>query len=350
MNMQNKWLAMPIAMTITMAFMTAGFAEEPGELAEQFNEDSTIFIENQQEFEVEMEEARVRLEAAAREIAELSSEMVIPFSENFIDEVHMGHRRAMLGINIGGVSDDDQSNGVTIRGVTPDGPADEAGLKTGDVLVSINGEPLSADSSGKSLNKLLSAMGDVEAGDVVSVQYDRDGSTLNADIVADVLEPGVFTFALGDDDEFKFSMHNQMKNMHVRPFGEGPFTWHLARHWGSMELVDLTPELGKYFGTDEGVLVVRAPKDEALQLKDGDVILNIDKREPESPEHALRILRSYSPGESLEIQVMRQKRRRTLEILMPDRRDEAAIRPDLSLRPSKLERRVIRLRRPPIDT
>jgi type II secretory pathway component PulC len=320
------------------------------DLAVQIDEDAMILVENEQEFEVEMEEARVRLEEAAREIAELTSEMVVPFMDDFIDGVHMGHRRAMLGINIGGVSDDGPSNGVAIRGVTPDGPADEAGLKTGDVLVSINGEPLSADTSGKSLNKLLSAMGDVDAGDVVSVQYDRDGSTLNADIVADLLEPGVFTFALGDDDEFKFSMNNQMPNIHVRPFGEGPFTWHLARHWGRMELVDLTPELGKYFGTDEGVVVVRAPKNEALQLKDGDVILNIDKREPESPEHALRILRSYSPGESLEIQVMRHKRRRTLEISVPDRSDEAAIRPDITLRPSMHERRVIRLRKPPTET
>ena len=117
-----------------------------------------------------------------------------------------------------------------------------------------------------------------------------------------------------------------------------------------MELVDLTPDLGKYFGTDEGVLVVRAPKDEALQLKDGDVILNIDNREPESPEHALRILRSYSQGETLEIQVMRQKRRRTLDITVPDRSDEAAIHPDFSMRPSMHERRVIRLGKPPVET
>ena len=61
MNMQNKWIAMPIATTIMMVFMTAGFAEEPDELAGQFDENATIFVDNQQEFEVEMEEARVRL-------------------------------------------------------------------------------------------------------------------------------------------------------------------------------------------------------------------------------------------------------------------------------------------------
>lgn len=39
-----------------------------------------------------------------------------------------------------------------------------------------------------------------------------------------------------------------------------------------MELVTLTPRLGSYFGTDQGVLVVRAPAGGALKLEDGDVI------------------------------------------------------------------------------
>jgi len=87
-----------------------------------------------------------------------------------------------------------------------------------------------------------------------------------------------------------------------------------------MELAKLTERLGSYFGTDEGLLVVRAPDDEDLMLEDGDVILSIDGREPASIAHAMRILRSYEGGEELKIEIMRDKRKRTVSIEMPDSR------------------------------
>jgi hypothetical protein len=65
-----------------------------------------------------------------------------------------------------------------------------------------------------------------------------------------------------------------------------------------MELADLSPALGQYFGTSQGVLVIRVPRDgEFLKLQDGDVILSIDGRIPENGSHAARILRSYQSGE-----------------------------------------------------
>ena len=90
--------------------------------------------------------------------------------------------------------------------------------------------------------------------------------------------------------------------------------------WGHMEMVALTERLGKYFGTDKGLLVVRAPEDVSLKLEDGDVIQSIDGRDPTSVSHAMRILGSYQSGEELELQIMRDQRRQTLKIQMPDNR------------------------------
>ena len=87
-----------------------------------------------------------------------------------------------------------------------------------------------------------------------------------------------------------------------------------------MYLQRLTERLGKYFGTDKGLLVVRAPEDESLKLEDGDVIQSIDGRDPKSVSHAMRILGSYQSGEELQLQIMRDKRRQTLKIQMPDNR------------------------------
>ena len=90
-----------------------------------------------------------------------------------------------------------------------------------------------------------------------------------------------------------------------------------------MELAQLSERLGSYFGTDEGLLVVNAPDNEKLQLEDGDVILSIDGRKPTSIAHAMRILGSYESGEELKIEIMRDKRKRTIALEIPDNRRSA---------------------------
>jgi S1-C subfamily serine protease len=67
------------------------------------------------------------------------------------------------------------------------------------------------------------------------------------------------------------------------------------------------------------VLVVQAPENGAFKLEDGDVIQSIDGRKPEDGAHALRILRSYKPGEKLNVNVLRQRKTTTLAITMPER-------------------------------
>src|SRR5690606_28082380 len=99
-----------------------------------------------------------------------------------------------------------------------------------------------------------------------------------------------------------------------------PRTWRgmfQPRPWRDLDLVPLTPALGEYFGTDKGLLVVRAPQDTTLGLRDGDVILEIGDREPQTPEHAARILASFESGETLTLTIMRRQRRETLEVQIP---------------------------------
>ena len=62
-----------------------------------------------------------------------------------------------------------------------------------------------------------------------------------------------------------------------REFGEDvigslKFRWRHHGLFAGMELVVVTPELGRYFGTEYGLLVIRAPDDQAIDLQDGDVI------------------------------------------------------------------------------
>ena len=156
----------------------------------------------------------------------------------------------------------------------------------------------------------------VEEGDILDIGYSRDGK--NGTVQAEPRPTDMHAFRFGIPKDFT------MPEVHIPPGvrdGVRQFSWHWGGGaWGDMELIELNEGLGKYFGTDSGVLVVSAPGTDALQLEDGDVIRKIDGREPKSAKHAMRILGSYQPGESLKLEIMRDKRSRTLEIEIPDDR------------------------------
>jgi S1-C subfamily serine protease len=86
---------------------------------------------------------------------------------------------------------------------------------------------------------------------------------------------------------------------------------------GTMQLTTLTPQLGRYFGTDRGVLVVRAPTHGVLKLEDGDVILSIGGRTPASPSQAMRILTSYDPGQKIRLVILREHHKLDITATMP---------------------------------
>jgi hypothetical protein len=108
------------------------------------------------------------------------------------------------------------------------------------------------------------------------------------------------------------------KKIRVMP-GDDTAMWFFPHGWMDMELLALNPDLADYFGTDEGVLVLRASESDGLGLKGGDVIVSIDNRTVKSPTHAMRILRSYEPEERITMEIMRHGRRETIEATVPER-------------------------------
>jgi membrane-associated protease RseP (regulator of RpoE activity) len=223
------------------------------------------------EAERALADAQRRLEEAAREVAELSLEMSGPVIQEVRKIRIDGPGRAMLGVNIDDAGPGGQ--GVKVVSVSPGGAAAEAGVKSGDVITAMDGKPLG---SGRDL---VSRMRSVEPGQTVNLDLRRDGTTVKAAVVAKPREEMVF-IARGPGG------HMEMEGMpHMAHFMMGPF--------GDMELVSMTSGLGHYFGTDKGLLVVRAPEAKGDALEDGDVILAIGAREPQNPGHALRILGSY---------------------------------------------------------
>ena len=260
------------------------------------------------ELERKLDDARERLEAASREVAELSAQLgegAVDFMRTF----NMDGRRAMMGINMDEPNGD--KDGVLVAGVTPGGPADKAGLRSGDLITALNGTALTRDGDSSPVHKVIRLMHDVNPGDEVAVEYERDGKKAVATVVTEEMSPSSFAFAFGD------GMRHMLPDLEALPD-----IHEFTSRWGDMEMVSLTGELGEYFGTDKGILVVRAPHDPQIPLKDGDVILRIDGRTPTSPGHALRILRSYQGGEHLSIDIVRKQHPMTLDVALQEHENE----------------------------
>jgi hypothetical protein len=207
--------------------------------------------------------------------------------------------------------------GARIEGVTPGGPAEKAGLKSGDVVTRFNGTALggattenSDEDSGPGM-KLIELARQLEPGDTVQVEYRRANDTKKATIVAEDLGFGGRLEMPGMSQ-----MKEWMPDMRVGP--GNAFEFAFGSPWGGIEMVKLNADLGDYFGTREGVLVVRAPEDSTLALKGGDVIISIGGRKPTSPEQAMRILRSYDAGESVTLDVLRKQKHVSVTWKVPE--------------------------------
>ena len=259
--------------------------------------------------EVAMEEklraAEAKMAEAAREIAEITKERLPRIAQ--IEQRFALSSKPRLGVTIETSDDSSPVEGVTILGVTPGSAASDAGLRSGDILTAVNDEALSAASSKEANVRLLDFMKGVEEGDILKLEYLRDGKVGSVEVEPRIVEDRSFAWVGRDGQNFTMPPMPVAPEMMERFRMEFGFPW-AGTGLGDLELVELNEGLGRYFGTDKGLLVVTAPKSDAFDLQDGDVIQSIDGREPEGVGHAMRILGSYEPGEKLELQIMRNKK------------------------------------------
>ena len=332
--MKTLKLMIPVALVLLLAGQAVAQTEvEEKQAALQKVQEREALVQEK------LENAERQMAEAARTIAELTSERLPQLRqiERRIEIINDGRPR--LGVTIGNRDSKGPVEGVSVMAVTPGSASDEAGIRAGDILTSVNNESLSAESSQKATERLLDFMGGVEEGDTLDVEYLRDGKVGSVEVEPKPSDVNVFSFKGRPGGP---SMPPMMSpDVHIVPkvvqgIRDGfDFHW-IGNSWGDMELVELNEGLGKYFGTDSGVLVVSAPESDVLKLEDGDVIQTIDGREPTSVSHALRILNSYQAGESVEIEVYRDKKRRKLEITMPDDRTSMFLRKPVEIKPTRV--------------
>lgn len=250
-------------------------------------------------------------------------------------------RRARLGVTLDMRAADNDSVGATISGVTPGGPAAKAGLRSGDIITRLNGQRLikaerdrsEDDEASLAALRLIEVVAKLEPGDTVAIEYRRGRETKTASIVtANDRTPAMR--GLGDGNSF-FRMpqiagnHRNLEglgNMRVTRdrMGTpeaGSFSFNFGGPFADLELAPINAELGAYFGTSDGVLVIDAPEKNSLGLKGGDVILSVDGRKARGPSSLLRIMSSYETGDVMKLDILRNKSRQTISSKV-DRDDE----------------------------
>jgi C-terminal processing protease CtpA/Prc len=274
------------------------------------------------QLEKERAKAREELRDATQRLREVERKLQTERRVDRIERIRIGDR-AMLGVTIDEEYDTRDADGVRLAGVSPGGPAADAGLQAGDVLQSIDGKSLKADREESAFEKLRSVLRERKPGDVVKLKAKRGSKTEEFSVTTEALGARGFAFGFGegfpDNLGALAELWTPAPSPGAAPFPM-PFVHRFSRVWGDLEMVSLSERLGAYFGTKQGVLVVRAPEAAGLALQDGDVILKVGGRDAQSPEQVMRVLRSYGPGEKLSLEVMRDRKKLTVEGSVPDDR------------------------------
>jgi hypothetical protein len=241
--------------------------------------------------------------------------------------------RARLGIAVD-TEDTPEGGGVLVEEVLADGPAARAGLEPGDVITRWNDKELRGEREGfrwvqgggrsAAAAHLLHIARGLDPGEEVVLDVRRDDERLRLTVVAESTELAdgelMRRFAPGAAVDAAAALAAGQAAAAGSATSPQPFLWAFGGRalWGDLDLAPLDAELGEYFGTEQGLLVLRTPEGDVFGLRAGDVILSIGEREPRDATHALRILKSYDAGETVNLRVMRRQEPITLSAEVPE--------------------------------
>lgn len=286
----------------------------------------------------ELAQAREQLETAASRVADLSRQLGDDASPIVIRRMERGptSKRPMLGVVLGSA----EQRGVHLQAVTPDGPAAKAGLESGDVITAINGQAINGADARARLSDARERLAGLEDGQVVQLDFERDGHPGRADVAAKPIGAQVFLGGLGSlagvdglnvdlrrlDIDIEKIQADVARSLGDADLGRltmiAPMLSETLRfdawRWQRLRLTDIDEDLGRYFGTRDGVLVLK-PEGENAVLRSGDVILTVAGEAMASAGDVMRKLADAEPGQPVVLSILRDRSRREVTMTAPDR-------------------------------
>jgi serine protease Do len=231
-----------------------------------------------------------------------------------------------------------EERGAVIMKVAEGGPAEKAGLKENDVIVSFNSRRVDT------VRELQRLLGETPAGRNVTFEVIRGGSTQSFTATLSKRASN-FNYFDGTSDLFKLQNNNlalaqkylkgnQLKSFTPKEFGNFNFNlrgmdfWSGSRLGASVEA--LTEQLGNYFGVKDGhgVLVTEVfPESAAAKagLKAGDVILEIDNQKVNNTGDLVTALSKKEEGQVV-LKVLRNRDEKNITVTLEKREVRPATR------------------------
>lgn len=198
--------------------------------------------------------------------------------------------------------------GARVTGVTDDSPADEAGIRKGDVIRAIDDEAVFGPAG------LTKRIRERDPGDTVRLRLDRAGREMSYEV------------ELRKRPGFRVLTTDRLgKVAEAWPRGVLARSPRFGRPLLGVQLTETTPELREHFGAgpDAGVLVSKVlsgtPAEKA-GIRVGDMIVAVDGREIADVEDLVREL-GRREGESFPVEVIREGKRRKIEVELPEPAD-----------------------------
>lgn len=277
----------------------------------------------------ELEQMRGQMRELSRKMADLSQRMGDVGPRDYAYRYLGDPDRGMIGLVLAPDKD-----GLRVQAVTPGGPADKAGVRDGDVLLAIDGKKLAGDDAARD------TLHDLKIGQHVKLVVAHEGKSRDIALKAERREPADFAYAFGDlHDLAKLGASGWVANdvdgkvrkqveIAMRRAGDATAragdrvrfaldNLNFSTPWWGLNLASLNPDLGGYFGTDQGVLVLSADADSFKGLKSGDIVQDVAGHKVTRPEDALRLLREAPTGSEVKVQVLRQRKPLLLSLKTP---------------------------------
>jgi len=200
--------------------------------------------------------------------------------------------------------DVDVDHGAIINDVIADSPAEKAGLKDGDVIISFNGQKVWDQ------NDLTDFIDDADAGSKATIGVIRDGKEMTVKVELTSRPEGSEESDWNDETPHGV-LFNGPKNSRMFSWGGGGYV--------GVQLADLTEQLANYFGVTggQGVLITEVSKDspaEKAGLHAGDVITSIDNDKVSEYGEVKEIVSGSKPGNKLSFSIVRDKKEQKLDV------------------------------------
>ena len=214
---------------------------------------------------------------------------------------------AWLGIYMQDVNDDiaeafgfEFDDGILINGVFDNSPAEDAGLKSGDVIIKID------DRRVDDVDDLSRAIDRFSPGDKITITVFREN------------EEETFSAMLSEKDKYADKTFSSIKkfsknNVKIKSYG-----------FLGVYLESLEDQLAEYFEVEDGALIKSIVEDspaESVGLKAGDVIVAIAGKDVDDSDDVTKILRKHDPGDEVVVEVVRRGSMKSFNVVLDEKEE-----------------------------